>query len=481
MSQNLDISQLFSNFQPLINQDTEAYHEDIVLKLKPFAVLRPKSITELQEIIKICFTNNICFTPCGNQTSVTGASVSDKSIIISTEKLKVIGEIETKNNEYANIIVEPGIILSDLQNHVESKGFYYPPDPTSREEVFLGGTIATNATGENSYHYGSTRNYITALEVIDAQGNYKLIQRKSNPLKLSKNKNLAGFHLDEEIDPWIGSEGTLGIICKAHLLLIPKPKPFQSFFLFFPNEKSALLFSAQIHSIRKQLSLRCLEYMDKKASEYMRLKSKRLSIPNDIYTIYLKIEESSSIDQDSIFEILYEKYSQVLNNYDDLFDKALIAQDYNELLEFRRIRHHIPATINEISSQNKKSGGGKVSSDWWVPNCRIIEMFAYLRQLQTDIDCDCAIFGHIGNGHPHVNMMPTNQKQKELSLQFTKKCITKAISFGGGACGEHGLGKIKTWALDLQWTKKEIQKMKDVKKKWDPKQLASPENIFGEL
>ncbi|MCJ8344255.1 FAD-binding oxidoreductase [bacterium] len=479
MCKKANISQLFSEFSPLLNADTKPYQEDVVLKLEPWAVLRPKNNSELLKIIQICSDHSVPFTPCGNQTSVTGASVSDQSIIISTEKLKKLEEIQILENGNATIVVEPGILLSDLQDHVESKGFYYPPDPTSREEVFLGGTIATNATGENSYYYGSTRNYISALEVIDGQGKFKTIYRQSDPLTLSKAKNLAGFHLDEEIDPWIGSEGTLGIISKAHLLLIPKPRAFQSFFLFFPNEESALLFSTKIDQLKDLLSLRCLEYMDLEATEFMREKSKRLLIPKSVFTIYLKVEENPKIDPDFILEKLYDIYTQVLKDHDELFDQALVATDHSELLEFRRVRHHVPASINELSAQNKVHGGGKVSSDWWVPNDKIIEMFQFLRSLQKDIDCKSAIFGHIGNGHPHVNMIPNNAEQKVLALEFTKTCIKKAVSLGGGACGEHGLGKIKTWALELQWTPKEIQEMKDIKAFWDPQGLASPKNVFG--
>ncbi|MCO4781225.1 MAG: FAD-binding oxidoreductase [Candidatus Cloacimonetes bacterium] len=479
MSHNLHIAKIFSQFSPLINDDTNPYESDVVLTLKPWAVLRPKNLSELKEIIKLCALHKIPFTPCGNQTSVTGASVSDQSIVISTEKLKSVSEISKNSEGLASIQVEPGILLSDLQDHVESLGYYYPPDPTSREEVFLGGTIATNATGENSYHYGSTRNYILSLDVIDAQGQFKTIQRQASPLDLSKKKNLAGFHLGEEIDPWIGSEGTLGIICSAKLLLLPKPNPFQSFLLFFPNEPDALNFSNSIHNFREKLSLRCLEYMDIQATEYMRLKSKRLIIPKDVYTIYLKIEETSSIDQDSILELLYNEYNAILPDDDSLFDQALFAQDHSELLEFRRVRHHVPATINELATINKSMGGGKVSSDWWVPNDKIIEMFTFLRELQANIDCKCAIFGHIGNGHPHVNMIATNQTLKDQSLEFTKQCIQKAVSLGGGACGEHGLGKIKTWALALQWSNQDIDQMKQVKQFWDPCNLSSPGNIFS--
>lgn len=479
MSPNLNLSQIFSEFSPLLDDDTKPYESDVVLSQRPWAVLRPKTISELKKIVKICVSHSIPFTPCGNQTSVTGASVSDQSIIISTEKLKTIGKVIKNSDGLASLSVEPGILLSDLQDHVESLGFYYPPDPTSREEVFLGGTIATNATGENSYFYGSTRNYILSLDVIDGQGNCKTIERSQYPLSLSKSKNLAGFHLDEEIDPWIGCEGTLGIICSAKLLLLPKPMPFQSFLLFFPSEQSALSFSNSIHEIKDTLFLRCLEYMDDQATEYMRLKSKRLIIPKDVFTIYLKIEEDPSIDQDTILETLYTQYSETLPDHDELFDKALIAQDHTELLEFRRIRHHVPATINELSTINKETGGGKVSSDWWVPNDKISEMFLYLRDLQSKIDCKCAIFGHIGNGHPHVNMIATTKSLKQQSLEFTKLCIKKAVSLGGGACGEHGLGKIKTWALDLQWSPQEIEEMKKTKQIWDPNNLASPKNIFS--
>lgn len=162
----------------------------------------------------------------------------------------------------------------------------------------------------------------------------------------------------------------------------------------------------------------------------------------------------------------------------ELIDHSILAKDYLELLEFRRMRHHVPATINEISVVNQKTGGGKVSSDWWVPIEHLVEHFAWMREEIKKLNLPSAIFGHIGNGHPHVNIMPKTAEEKQASIEFTKKCMLKAASLGGGVCGEHGLGKIKTWALPLQWDQVSIDKMKSVKAEWDPEGLAAPGNIF---
>ena len=477
----MKIEKIFEEFQALLpeNEAYEGYREDVVLKGSPLAVLRPKDKFELQRIIKLCAHHEIPFTACGSQTSVTGASVAQRGILISMEKFKDFEIPKERADGTASVLTQPGVLLGDFQQEMEAYGWHYPPDPTSWEEVQLGASIATNATGENSFYYGSSRNYVLGLEIIMPDGEFKSLKRAGNPLELSREKNRAGYLLgQEEIDEWIGSEGSLGIITEAKLLLLKKPKPFTSLFLFFRHEQEALKFSLNLNDQRTNFNLRCLEYMDHEATQMMRVKSERLAIPENTCTIYIKIEEVSEGFFENCLENLLEINNAIIAQNEDLFEQALVAQDRNELLEFRRLRHHVPATINENASEQRLSGGGKVSSDWWVPLPHLLEQFEYLRNQLKNISMPVVAFGHIGNGHPHVNLIPSNADQKDEALQFTKKCMQRAAGLGGGVCGEHGLGKIKHWALDIQWDIHTVKDMRAVKSKWDPKGLAAPGNLF---
>ena len=475
------INEIFKEFQVLLPTDEayEGYREDVVLKGNPEAVLRPKDKFELKRIIELCSQHRVPFTACGSQTSVTGASVAHRGILISMEKFKGFEKPLDQGNGTACVKAQPGVLLGDFQRDMEANGWHYPPDPTSWEEVQLGASIATNATGENSYYYGSSRNYVLSLQVVTPNGELKTLKRQANPLDLSREKNRAGYCMgEEEIDEWIGSEGSLGIIVEAELLLLKKPNPFTSLFLFFYKEEEALEFSLKMNEKRSQFNLRCLEYMDHEATKMMRNKSERLVIPENTCTIYIKIEEINDDFFENSLEELMEINSSITEQCDDLFEQALVAQDLNELLEFRRLRHHVPATINEHASKQRSLGGGKVSSDWWVPLTNLIEQFQYLRSELEDLSIPVIAFGHIGNGHPHVNLIPSNASQKNEALNFTKKCMQRAADFGGGVCGEHGLGKIKHWALDIQWKSEVINNMRAVKDKWDPHGLAAPGNLF---
>lgn len=476
------ISKIFHGLSFLLPDDEGygSYLEDVVAKGHPAAVFRPTNAAELKEIIVRCKKHKIPFTPCGSQTSVTGASVATNGILISMEKLDQILQIEPQPNGTARVKVQPGIILSKFQDEMVRQGFFYPPDPTSREEVQLGATIATNATGEDSYHYGPTRNYVLSLEILTAEAIFLRIEREKNPLELGRDKNKAGYLLDEEIDPFIGSEGTLGIISEVELLVLPKPHPFAGLLLFFQTESEALQAVHRLDESRGLLNLRCLEYLDHLATRWIGERSERYKVPENCCTLYLKFEIEHEDKIETILENLEEIYLEICGSH-KFFPESLLAQDYSELVELRRLRHHVPATINEIASMHKRNGGGKIGSDWWVPLPNLVSQFEFMRSALSSLsDIPVIVFGHIGNGHPHVNLLPANTFQKEAALTATKRCMENAARLNGGVAGEHGLGKIKTWALELQWDRDKIAEMLKVKKIWDPDGLCAPGNLFGE-
>ena len=473
------IQEVFQGLSFLLPSDDgyESYLEDVVMKGTPEAVFRPASVAELQGILKLCSENQIPFTPCGCQTSVTGASVALEGILISMEKLNQVLDVQKLDHGMARVRVQPGMILAQFQEEMERFGYFYPPDPTSREEVQLGATVATNATGEDSYHYGGTRSYVLALEVLTSKGEKVRLTRDQDPLTLSREKNKAGYILGESIDPWIGSEGTLGVISELELLVLKKPGAFVGLLLFFTTESNTLEFVKNIDGLREKLQLRCVEYLDHSATDIIRDRSGGYRIPPSITTLYLKFEPRDEGHLEGNLGILEDLYSK-LDEDPELFSQALLAQDRSELLDFRRMRHHVPATINEIAHSNRKFGGGKIGSDWWIPLSSLTEQFEFMRSQLRALDIPVIAFGHIGNGHPHVNLLPKDSSQKEIALKATQECMANAARLGGGVAGEHGLGKIKTWALNIQWESRIIEKMKLIKKQWDPTMLCSPGNIF---
>jgi len=463
------------------NEGYESYLEDVVMQGSPQAVFRPGDCDELIEILRRCSAFKIPFTPCGNQSSVTGASVCSSGVLISLEKMTEVLDLQPLGNGCASVRVQPGIILSDFQEEMERRGYFYPPDPTSREEACLGATVATNASGEDSYYYGNTRNYVLGLEILTSDGKTQLLNREGNPQDLARHKSRAGYILEgEPLDPFIGSEGTLGILTELKLLVLPKPDPVTSILLFFRSEPEALEFTILADQFRDSLNLRCLEYLDQKATDIAREKSGRFHIPESCSTLYIKIECATDEEFETILFKLEEFYGQTSKNPAD-FELSRVAQDRGELQELRRIRHHVPATLNEWAKARQSTGGGKISSDWWVPLVYLREQFDFARSLLEKFPGPCVVFGHLGNGHPHINLVPETHSQKELASEITRKCMQNAVALGGGACGEHGLGKIKTWALPLQWDQSVLDEMLKIKKSWDPPLLAAPGNIFGEL
>jgi FAD/FMN-containing dehydrogenase len=472
--------EIFSPFSPLLPgmEGYDSYLEDVVMKALPEAVLRPSSIEELQEIIRLCHRNGVCTTVCGNQTSVTGASVTDKGILVSTEKLNKIEKFELLPDGTATVTAQCGVLLSTLQDECLLKGYHYPPDPTSREEVLLGGTIATNATGEDSYFYGSTRNYILSLDIITPEGNLLTVKRNKNPLNLPKIKNLCGYYLSgEEIDYYIDSEGTLGIIASATLLLMPAPGSYHAMILFFEKDENAFQFICHANHQRNLLNLRALEYADQHSTNIMKENSSQ-ELPQDCCSVYLKFEPKSETESEKIIDLIME-LSLISENNETLLEQALFASDSKELRAFRQYRHAIPSTVNELARRGAQSGGGKSSSDWWVPLEHLVTQMNFVKQQLSRWKGSCFIFGHLGNGHPHVNLVATSKEEKLLALEILKLCTEHAVSLGGGACGEHGVGKLKKWALPMQWTNDKLDFMKNIKQRIDPLFRFAPDNIFS--
>lgn len=448
------------------------YTHDAVLTATPDAVFRPHSIAEIQEMVAYCNAQKIPLTVSAARTSMTGGPVCDRGIVLSLEGLTQILEL---NEEAATITVQPGVILGDLQRYAEERDFFYPPSPTSRNECTIGATIATNATGDTTYKYGTTRRYVRALTLVMADGSLKTVQRVGTPP--TEFKNTAGYFLHgEEIDYFIGSEGTLGVIVSAELQLLRGVPSFFTLVMPFPSNTSALEFIVTPHTT---ISPRTMEYIDAQTLAIMEAAAGFPKLPANTQAIVICQQEYDADALDKIedwYAVLQTTYTQLGTT--TLQDGIILAQTLAEQNKVAAWRHHIPATVSEQHVNLQKMGGGKVGTDWWVPLPRMLEMMVWAYSESDKLNIPYYAFAHLGNGHPHFNYMTRNPEEKVRAQDFVVNSCKKAVALGGGVAGEHGLGKLKRNLLPIQYPTHIIDEMRALKKQYDPGGILGVGNIF---
>ena len=364
--------------------------------------------------------------------------------------------------------VGAGATLKDLQQAALATGQFFPPDPTEHW-ASIGGILSNNASGSRSFLFGSTRRHIEALRVCFMDGTLRTFRRGdvvdfdvpqvSIP---NSTKHQAGYPLSPGMD-WIdliaGSEGTLAVIVSAELKLIPSPAELINGVVFFPDNDKALDAVAAWRSIEK---LRMLEYCDADAIDLLR--SRFEGIPAGAACLIIEQEGG---DPDPWLDRLEESGA-----YDETSWFALGAADRER---FRQFRHALPEVVNDIVRRN---GFQKLGSDFAVPFERNREMMNYYYQALAAFPAPHVIFGHIGDAHVHVNLLPENADQVELGKALMPRFARHAVELGGTVGAEHGLGKRKRHLLELQFSAEDIQAMKDVKTKLDPHWLLAPGNLF---
>ncbi len=478
MKIKVDITDYFYSDKEIIEQ----YSKDSVYEGHPDFVYRAGDWETVQEVLQYCSENKLPVTFCGSQTSMTGASVADEGLALSMSlknKILDIGVDKKTNEPY--VITEPGVILADLKKAVKAEGFYYPPDPTSFNEVQVGSTIATNATGECSFKYGSSRKYVDSLEVICADGHIKTLARqKKVPLMIQKNRG--GYCLDgEEIDEIIASEGTLALIKQLKLRLINHEEP-NVFLLMIPFSSFEKCIQAASLLLKKEKQPVALELVGPGASDYFQ---KCSACPEELKKeknfLYIKDEYHSEMDFrnsiDAWFNLLTQVYRQV--NDPAPLERVFMARTDQQLKDIHECRHYIPLMVNEECFKFHADGGGKVGTDWWVPTRHMYDMMMNVYKKAKEINVPFLVFAHIGAGHPHWNFLAKNKEQWQIAKNFIKLQCKQAVHYGGGVAGEHGLGKIKKDLLEIQHQPPVIRKMLALKNKWDPNWIFGKGNIFS--
>lgn len=463
----------------LIRRDNDAfaaYSHDSVISATPDAVFRPKSISEIQEIVRYCAGKKIPITCCGARTSMTGSSVTETGLLLSLENLTGIVDLDKNQHQ---VTVRPGTILGEMQRAIEHEGYFYPPSPTSRNECTVGATIITNATGDTTFKYGTTRRYVQELTLVKADGTLATMTRQNPPP--TELKSTAGYFLNgEEIDLMIGSEGTLGIVVEAKLNILAGVPPFMTVMIPFPSNEAALRFIAE-HRNYSGLSPRTMEYIDTTATDIMRTHATFPTLPENARAVVMCQQEYEGSDDDTAIDtwlaVLTAVFTQLKTP--QLLNAVIVARSDAEHTKIAAWRHHIPATISETHRALQKNGGGKIGTDWWVPLPRMREMMQWMYEASDALNIPYIAFAHLGNGHPHVNYLTRNPEEKERAKALVLESCRRAVAMGGGVAGEHGIGKIKHDLLHIQHPQDVIHQMIAIKHAWDPQWILGRENIFN--
>ena len=442
----------------------DAYEADASgLHLVPDLVARPESVDDVIEVVRKAASDRTPITCAGAQTSTTGASITDKGILLSLLSLDRISPPDEKGR---TINVEPGALVGEIKRTAAAAGLLFAPDPTSEEESTIGGAIACNASGARTFKYGATRRHVRALKVVMASG--ELIEFRRSDLE----KNTVGYAFAHDpIDWFIGSEGTLGIIVEAELSLLPLPHHVVGLAVLFRSERAALNFVIAARE-SPQLSARCIEYFDGPAIEIARSVSAGLIPPDATGMVYVEEEISDDLDSTLV------RWIELIETIGPDFE-PLVFDGEARLREARRIRHSIPATMNERGNSFRNSGGRKVSTDWAVPYRRLPEAIKTARSLVSEAGIDePVIYGHAGNGHPHQNFVARDARELAGIEAVVEETLRRVLALGGTVAAEHGIGKIKRKWLPLQMNALQISMMTAVKSELDPLGLLAPGNIL---
>src|SRR3989338_2341891 len=466
----------------------KGYFEDYSGLLGGYAdrVILPEDEKEVRDILLEASSKKVPVTISGGGTGVTGARIPFGGWVIATERFNKIIAI---NKGIFTATLQPGVMLTDLENELSKKGLTYLPDPTE-PNAFIGGTISTNASGAKGFKYGSTRNYVKRLRVILSTGDIIDIKRgdyfinkgalfslklKDKEIKIKipdysmpEIKTAAGYYVKEHmdlLDLFIGHEGTLGFILEADIALNEKPENIMSFFSFFSSENDAISFVKDA----KAYNAMSLEYMDENALALLR--TKYPNVPKYAKgLIYFEQDYKKEFEPKVI-----DSWAKLLEKHNALTEDSYFADSDKERAKLKELRHALPDAVNEIVKKNKMP---KVGTDIAVPDNRFREMLKFYKEKLSSSGIDYLIFGHIGESHMHVNMLPRTEEEFKKSRGIYMEFAKKAVSMGGTVSAEHGIGKLKHPFLEIMYGKDNLKQMALLKKSLDPSCMLGLDNIF---
>jgi len=433
-------------------EELVCYAYDATNKISlPDAVVFPSSADEISLILKMANAEGFPVIPRGAGTGFSGGSVPiNGGVVVSFERMKKILEIDTEN---LIAVVEPGVVTWDLQQAVEKLGLFYPPDPSSLKFSTIGGNIAECAGGPRAVKYGVTKDYVLGLEAVLPTG--EII---NTGVKTAK--GVVGYDLTKLL---VGSEGTLGVVTKAVLKLLPLPEATKTMLVAFPTMAggaravSAIIRGKVVPStleIIDRVSIRCVE-------EYT-----KAGLPDVEAMLLIEVDgPKDGLERDCrTVEAICREYGAA---------EFRSAEGKDEVKKLWEARRSISAALYRVKPN-------KINEDIVVPRSKIPELVEGLGRISAERGVLIASFGHAGDGNIHVNVMydKKNASESTAAEAAVVDVFRLAIALGGTISGEHGVGIAKQKYLEMELSSAAIEAMKSIKRALDPKGVLNPGKIF---
>lgn len=429
------------------------FDSSIVDEGLPRAVAWPKSAEDVVKIVHYAAEQDLKIIPRGAGTGMAGASVPNRedSIVLSFEKMRKIIEVDTTN---MTVVVEPGTVNGRLQRELEHLGFFYPPDPASLNICTIGGNIATNAGGPRAIKYGVTRDYVLELEAVLPDG--KMVSLGGRTYK-----RVVGYDLKHLL---IGAEGTLAVITKIRLKILPQPEDIVTLLVQFKDMAAAGEAISRI--IASRIIPRTLEFLDSSAIKVIE-QYKPTGLPADVEALLL-------VELDGHTATIQKEGEKIIAVCRDLGGEAAVAADQLAREKLWDARRSISPALYHLKPN-------KINEDIVVPRDKIPLVLTKLRHLSEESGIVIVSYGHAGDGNIHVNVMADKNNTEEYSrgLAIIKKIFELTLSVGGSLSGEHGIGLAKLPYINMEIKEREMKLMKDVKRLIDPKNMMNPGKIFA--
>ena len=417
----------------------------------PSAVLRPGSAQEVSETASLAFNSKVPVITRGAGTGMTGGAVPLKdTVILSLEGMNRIIDIDEKNMVAA---VEPGVINGHLQEKLEGKGLFYPPDPASMNFCTLGGNVAENAGGPRAVKYGVTKDYVLGLEAVLPDGRIFSTGGKTY-------KGVVGYDLTRLL---VGSEGTLGIITKIFLKVLPLPEETVTLLCTFSRLEDAADTVSRITS--SAIIPRTLEFMDHESIRAVE-NYRSFGLPVNAEALLL-------VEVDGPHSAVKEEAEKIASICALLKGNVSVAEDMFSRQRIWEARRAVSPALYHIKPT-------KINEDIVVPRGRIPEMLRSLREISEQYKLIIANFGHAGDGNIHVNIMTdkNNKEEYQKAGEALKDIFEATLKLEGTISGEHGVGLTKKPYIGMELSGTSIELMKAIKKGFDPEGLLNPGKIF---
>lgn len=421
-------------------------------KSLPDLVVRPASAEEISKIVVLANEYSIPVIPRGAGSGFVGGStpVLGGIVLVLTRMAKII--FIDKDN--LTVEVEPGVITQKLQKEVEKSGLFYPPDPASLKFSTIGGNVAVNSGGPRAIKYGVTKDYVLGLEAVLPTG--EIIHTGVKTVK-----GVVGYDLTRLL---IGSEGTLGVITKILLKLLPKPKKVKTALAVFPEVDDATRAVTEI--IRSKIIPATLEFMDSTAIECVE-DYLQMGLPKKAGAMLLiEVDGDDDVVEKEIkqIDLLCKKYNT---------GQILVAADEREREKLWAARRAISPALGRLKPT-------KINEDIVVPRNKIPSIIKRIRKIAEDFKLTIINFGHAGDGNIHVNIMTDKQDKDEYERaeKAVKEIFSATLDLGGTISGEHGVGLAKRQYIRMEIEPVVLRKMKEIKKIFDPNNIMNPGKIF---